>query len=107
MLAWLYLAGAIAAEIFATVMLKYSEGWSKLLPSVCSIIGYVVAFGLLSFALKTFNIGVAYAIWSAVGTAAVAILGIWLFGEKLTLVQVTGLALLIIGVVLLEVGGEH
>lgn len=107
MLAWLYLAGAIAAEIFATLMLKYSEGWSKLLPSVCSIAGYVVAFGLLSFALKTFNIGVAYAIWSAVGTAAVAILGIWLFGEKLTLVQVTGLALLIVGVVLLEVGGEH
>ena len=99
---------AIAAELFATMCLRASEGLSRLLPSLGAAGGYAVAFWLLSMALvRGMPVGVAYAIWSAVGLAAVALLGWWLFDEHLTLVQSGGLVLIVVGVVALEVGGTH
>ena len=102
---WVLLALAIATEIAATVSLKASEGFSKLVPSVIVVVGYGASFGLLARALRTIEVGVAYAIWSAVGTAAVAVLGIWLFGESATLAKAFWIGVIIVGVVGLQVSG--
>ena len=105
---YLILVLAIAAELFATMCLRASEGLSRLLPSLGAAGGYAVAFWLLSMALvRGMPVGVAYAIWSAVGLSAVALLGWWLFDEHLTLVQSGGLVLIVVGVVALEVGGTR
>ncbi|MGS2810295.1 DMT family transporter [Nocardia sp. MW-W600-9] len=102
------LALAIASEVTATVSLKLSEGFTKLVPSIVVVIGYAMAFYFLSQALKRgMAIGVAYGIWSAVGVAAIAAIGVLFLGERLTLVQVGGIGLVILGVLALELGGAH
>jgi small multidrug resistance pump len=105
---WVFLVIAIGAEVAATVSLRLSEGFSKLLPSVVVLAGYVVAFVMLSFALKRgMPIGIAYGVWAASGVALVALIGAMFLGEGLTGVQVVGLGLVAAGVVALEVGGAH
>ncbi|MDT9687724.1 multidrug efflux SMR transporter [Streptomyces sp. P9(2023)] len=101
------LAGAITAEIIATVSMKYSEGFSKLWPSVITGTGYVIAFALLAQALKTLQVGTAYAIWSGIGTAAVAVIGILFMNETLSVAKVAGVVLIIAGVLVLNLGGAH
>ncbi|MER6954844.1 MULTISPECIES: multidrug efflux SMR transporter [unclassified Streptomyces] len=104
---YLTLAGAIAAEVAATTAMKYSEGFSRLWPSLLTAVGYVVSFLLLAQTLKSVGIGTAYAIWSGAGTAAIAVLGLALFGESLTPTKVAGILLIIGGVVVLNLGGAH
>ncbi|MGZ3141713.1 DMT family transporter [Lentzea chajnantorensis] len=105
---YLYLAAAIVAEIAATVSLKVSEGFTKLWPSVIVVAGYTIAFTALSRALKLgMPVGVAYAVWSAIGVAAVALIGWRFLGEALNPTMVVGLALIIGGVVTLELGRTH
>lgn len=104
----LFLALAIATEVTATVSLKLSEGFTRPVPSIVVVIGYGAAFFFLSQALKRgMSIGVAYGIWSAVGVAAIAAIGVLLLGERLTLIQVGGIGLVILGVLALELGGAH
>ncbi|APE34259.1 QacE family quaternary ammonium compound efflux SMR transporter [Nocardia mangyaensis] len=104
----LFLALAIATEVTATVSLKLSEGFTKLVPSIVVVLGYGAAFFFLSQALKRgMAIGVAYGIWSAVGVAAIATIGVLFLGERLTLIQVGGIGLVILGVLALELGGAH
>ncbi|AEY88640.1 MULTISPECIES: DMT family transporter [Streptomyces] len=102
---YLLLSGAIAAEVAATTAMKYSEGFSRLWPSLVTAVGYVVSFALLARTLKTVQIGTAYAIWSGVGTATIAVLGLLLFGEGLSATKVAGIVLIIGGVVVLNLGG--
>ncbi|GAB7107581.1 multidrug efflux SMR transporter [Streptomyces phaeofaciens JCM 4814] len=104
---YLTLAGAIAAEVAATTAMKYSEGFSRLWPSVLTAVGYVVSFLLLAQTLKSVGIGTAYAIWSGAGTATIAVLGLLLFGEALTLTKIAGIVLIVGGVVVLNLGGAH
>ncbi|MCX4663092.1 DMT family transporter [Streptomyces uncialis] len=104
---YLFLAGAIAAEVVATTSMKYSEGFSRLWPSVITTIGYVIAFTLLAQTLKTVPVGSAYAIWAGVGTAVIAAIGMLFLGEALTAFKVAGIAMVIGGVVLLNMGGAH
>ncbi|MER6220237.1 DMT family transporter [Streptomyces sp. 900105755] len=104
---YLTLAGAIAAEVAATTAMKYADGFSRLWPSLLTALGYLVSFLLLAQTLKTLSIGTAYAIWSGAGTATIAVLGLLLFGETLTLVKVAGIVLIIGGVVVLNLGGAH
>ncbi|KDQ66519.1 DMT family transporter [Streptomyces halstedii] len=101
------LAAAIAAEVTATTAMKYSEGFSRLWPSLVTVVGYVLAFALLAQTLKTLSIGTAYAIWAGVGTAAVALIGILWMGEAAGPAQLLGVALIIAGVVVLNLGGAH
>ncbi|MFF8967868.1 DMT family transporter [Streptomyces sp. NPDC014995] len=101
------LAGAIAAEVAATTAMKYSQGFTRLWPSLLTALGYVVSFLLLSQTLKSVGIGTAYAIWSGVGTATIAVLGLVLFDEALTLTRITGILLIVGGVVVLNLGGAH
>lgn len=104
---YVLLAGAIAAEVAATTAMKYSDGFSRLWPSLFTLLGYVVSFVLLAQTLKTMSIGTAYAIWSGAGTATVALIGLALFGEGLGVAKVAGIALIIGGVVVLNLGGAH
>ncbi|CAA9245731.1 MAG: small multidrug resistance family (SMR) protein [uncultured Actinomycetospora sp.] len=106
-MAYLFLALAIVSEVVATVSLKLSEGFSRLGPSVVVVVGYLVAFGLLSQALaRGLGVSVAYGVWAAAGVALVAIAGAVVLGESLTWVQVGGIALVIGGVLALELGAQ-
>jgi small multidrug resistance pump len=105
---WLFLAGAILTEVAATTALKLSEGFTRLVPSIVVVVGYVTAFTLLSQALvRGMGIGVAYGVWAAAGVALVAIVGAVFLGERMTWVQVGGVALIIAGVLALELGRRH
>ncbi|RPK66399.1 Multidrug transporter EmrE [Streptomyces sp. ADI96-02] len=101
------LAGAIAAEVAGTTAMKYSEGFTRLWPSLATVVGYVIAFTLLAQTLKTLSVGTAYAIWAGAGTAAVAAIGILFLGESAGAVKLAGIALIIVGVVVLNLGGAH
>ncbi|WP_068777058.1 multidrug efflux SMR transporter [Paenibacillus sp. FJAT-26967] len=103
---YLYLAIAIAGEILGTTMLKYSQGFTKLLPSAGVVLGYGFAFYCLSLALKTMPLGVSYAIWSGVGTALTAIIGFLLWKEKLSAAGVAGIVFIILGVALLNISSN-
>ncbi|ARZ70709.1 multidrug efflux SMR transporter [Streptomyces sp. HU2014] len=99
------LAGAILAEILATTSMKFSEGFSKLWPSLGTAVGYLIAFALLAQTLKTMSVGTAYAIWSGAGTAVVAAIGMVFLGEAVTAARLGGVLLVIAGVVVLNLGG--
>jgi len=98
----LWLALAIGSEIIATVSLKLSNGFTRPLPSVVVVLGYAMSFYALSISLRTIPLGVVYAIWSGVGTAAIVVIGLFLFRETLDLVKVVGIGLIITGVVMLN-----
>ncbi|NEC28441.1 multidrug efflux SMR transporter [Streptomyces sp. SID8111] len=104
---YVLLAGAIAAEVGATTAMKYSDGFSRLWPSLLTLVGYVISFGLLAQTLRTVSVGTAYAIWAGVGTAAIATIGVAFMGEGLTAVKALGIGLIIVGVVVLNLGGAH
>ncbi|MBP2322001.1 small multidrug resistance pump [Kibdelosporangium banguiense] len=105
---YLLLSIAIVGEVSATTALKLSENFSRLVPSVVVVVGYVVAFGVLSKLLKDgFPVGVAYAIWAAAGIAAVALIGALFLGEPINWTMAGGLLLVIGGVVMLELGRAH
>jgi small multidrug resistance pump len=105
MIAWLYLAAAIASEITGTVALRQSESFSKLIPSIIVIVGYALSFILLAPTLKKLDIGLVYAVWSGVGTAAIATIGIIAFDEPANAIKFVSLALIIIGIVGLNLAG--
>ncbi|MFE5142226.1 DMT family transporter [Streptomyces fagopyri] len=104
---YLLLAGAIVSEVAATTAMKYSEGFSRLWPSLVTVSGYVVAFLLLAQCLKTVQVGTAYAIWAGAGTAVIAAIGMLFLGEALTVTKAAGILLIIGGVVVLNLGGAH
>ncbi len=99
-IAWLALA--IGSEIVATVSLKLSDGFTKPLPAVVVVVGYAISFYALSISLRSIPLGVVYAVWSGVGTAAVVVIGFFVFREALDAVKVAGIGLIIGGVVLLN-----
>jgi small multidrug resistance pump len=99
---WFYLAIAIAAEVMATTALKFSEGFTRAIPSLLVVIGYASAFFFLSRVLNQIPISVAYAIWSGAGVALVGIVGwVWL-GQKLDLGALVGIGLIIGGVLVIN-----
>jgi small multidrug resistance pump len=99
---WIYLSFAIAGEIIATLSLKASEGFTKPGYGAVAVLGYAVAFYFLAIVLKTIPVGVAYAIWAGCGVAAVSVLGVVLFGQRLDAAAVSGIALIVAGVVVLN-----
>jgi small multidrug resistance pump len=101
------LALAIVAEVAGTIALRESHGFTKLLPTVVVVIGYAVSFWLLALVLKDLSIGLTYAVWSAAGTALIASIGIFAFGEPATALKLASLALIIMGVVGLNLAGSH
>lgn len=102
MKSYIALALAIIGEVFGTTMLKISEGFTNLIPSIGVVIGMILAFYCLSLVLKSMSLGLAYAIWSGVGTALTALLGILLWGDSFNLITIFSIVLIIGGVVLLN-----
>ena len=101
------LLAAIAIEVVATTALKASDGMSKLVPSVIVIVGYVVSFYMVAVILKRMDLGVVYATWSALGTAAIAIIGVVIYDDAMTIWRAAGLIMIIAGVMLLNLSGGH
>lgn len=99
---WLFLSGAIVAEVVATSALKASEGFSKPLPSIVVVIGYAIAFYLLSLALRSIAVGVAYAVWSGMGIVLLSGVAWIVFGQKLDAWGVLGITLILSGVLVLN-----
>jgi small multidrug resistance pump len=107
-IAYAMLAVAIVSEVIATLALKASAGFSKLQPSLIVVAGYALSFALLGLALnRGLPMGLAYATWAAIGTATIAILGALVFGESLSLQALIGLAMIIVGVALLNLATGH
>lgn len=103
---WIFLSVAIVSEVLATSALKSTEGFSRLGPSILVAAGYLSAFYFLSLTLRTLPVGVAYAIWSGAGVALIALMA-WIFlGQALDTPAVIGLALIVAGVIVLNVFSE-
>lgn len=102
---YLLLFCAIVCEVIATTSMKASDGFSRLLPSVMVFIGYSVSFYLFSIALRAIPLGVAYAIWSGLGTVGAVVVGIVIWHELITPLRLIGIVLVIMGVVLLNIEG--
>lgn len=103
---YLLLSLAIVSEVFGSSMLKASNGFKRLLPSLAVVAGMGLAFFNLSLALKEIPLGTAYAIWSGVGTALTALVGVLVYKESMKVKKVAGLLLIIGGVVLLKLSTE-
>lgn len=106
---FLLLTVAIVSEVFGSSMLKASQGFKKLIPSIGVVIGMSLAFYCLSLALKSIPLGTAYAIWSGVGTALTALIGAVIYKENFNFKKLLGLVLIIGGVIILKIstGSSH
>jgi small multidrug resistance pump len=102
-MSWIYLAIAISAEIVATTALKASDGFSRLYPSVITVVGYSVAFYCLALTLRVIPVGIAYAIWSGVGIVAISLIGYFMYKQTLDTAALLGIGLIVAGVVVLNV----
>jgi small multidrug resistance pump len=100
---WIYLGIAIVSEVIGTSALNASAGFSRPWPSLIVVVGYAVAFYCLSLALTSIPVGIAYAIWSGVGVALIALVGWAIFGQALDAPAIIGIALIVAGVVVLNV----
>jgi small multidrug resistance pump len=105
MQSWFLLVAAIATEVAGTTCLKLSDGFSRLIPSIGVFVCYTSCFVFLASVLKTMDVGVAYAIWAGLGTALVVVVGIVVFGEPITPSRIISMALIIAGVVGLQLSG--
>ncbi|CUA85213.1 MULTISPECIES: DMT family transporter [Gulbenkiania] len=103
---WLMLAGAIAAELVATSSLKLAQGFSRPLPSLVVIIGYMISFWLLSRVVERLELGIVYAVWCGVGMAVVAVIGVVVYGESVSLLKTAGILAIVLGTVLLSLAGK-
>lgn len=105
---WLYLTIAILFEVAGTTCMKLSEGFTRLGPSVLLFVCYAVSFACLTLALRRLDVSVTYAVWSGAGTAAIALIGVVVFGETMTAARLVFLTLIVVGVVGLNAsGGAH
>ena len=104
---WLYLVLAILLEVSGTTCMKSSEGFTRMVPSILLVVFYTLSFGMLTLALNKIDVSVAYAIWSGVGTALIASIGVLWFKEPATAMKLISLGLIIIGVVGLNLSGAH
>jgi len=102
-MAYLYLSIAIIFEVIATSSLKASQEFSKLIPSIIVVVGYAVSFYCLSIVLKSIPMGITYALWSGIGIVLISLVGIFFFQQKLDIAAIIGMALIILGVVVIHV----
>ena len=99
---YIFLTISIICEVFATTMLKMSDGFTVLLPAIGSIVGYGISLFSLGLTLKTMPLSLAYAIWAAAGTVLTALVSVVLWGEVLSMIKIVGILLIIGGVIVLN-----
>ncbi len=105
-MSWILLVGAICMEVCGTTCMKLSEGFTRLVPSILIFVFYALAFILMTYAIKKLDLSLTYAIWSGVGTFLIALIGLFWFKEPFTLLKAVSMALVIAGVVGLNLGGS-
>jgi len=93
---------AVLSEVIATTSLKFSEGFTKLLPSIIVVVGYGLSFYLLSISLKIMPIGIAYALWSGIGIILTVIAGILIWRESLDWARIVGIIFIIVGILIIN-----
>jgi small multidrug resistance pump len=103
---WIILIFAILTEVAGTTAMKLSRGFTRIGPSIAMGAFYIISFVLLTLALKKINVSVAYAIWSGIGTALIAMIGFLWFKESMNAIKILSLALIILGVMGLELGSK-
>lgn len=99
---YFYLAVAIFLEVLGTASLKMSEGFTKLIPSLITLLTYAGAFYFLSLTLRSIPLGIAYAIWSGAGIVLISLIGAISFGQRLDLPAIIGIGLIIAGVMIIN-----
>jgi small multidrug resistance pump len=102
---WVYLALAIIFELLGTTAMKASDGLRKPLPAGLMFGSYILAFTSLAQSLRTLDVSVAYAIWAGLGTVIIAVIGVVWFREAMTIGKIVGIALISVGVVVLNLSG--
>ncbi|MUT65172.1 multidrug efflux SMR transporter [Paenibacillus sp. NEAU-GSW1] len=102
---YLFLAISIAGELFGTSMLKASQGFTKLYPSIFTVVAFGISFYFLSLTLKSLPLNMTYAIWSGIGAVATTIISVLIWKEKINTGSVIGIGLIVIGVVVLNLFG--
>ncbi|MCP4562748.1 MAG: multidrug efflux SMR transporter [Bosea sp.] len=100
--AWLLLGGAIICEITAALALRFSDGFTKLWPTLLALLTFGTAFYLISIALKTLPVSIAYPVWAGSGTVGVALVGVLALRESLSVRKVAGVVLVVLGIVVLN-----
>jgi small multidrug resistance pump len=106
MFGWIYLILAIVLEVAGTTCMKFSEGFTKVWPSIFIFVFYALCFSILTLALKTIEVSIAYAIWSGLGTVLIVTIGILWFQESVNLIKILSIVLIIIGVFGLKLSHE-
>lgn len=104
-MSYLYLAISISLELIGTSLLKASEGFSKLFPTLGVIVAFISCFFFLSLSLKTIPLNTAYAIWSGIGIVATVIISVSIWKEKINLASIVGITFILIGVTILNLFG--
>ncbi len=95
---WIFLLLAAVFEVSWAIAMKYSNGFSVLIPSIITVVGYILSAIFLSLALRQLPLGTAYAMWTGVGILGTTILGVFLFNEKLNVPQIICVLLIVIGI---------
>lgn len=103
---WILLALAIVSEVVGTSALRESDGFSRPLPVAVMLVTYGLAFYLLSVIVRDIPVGIAYAIWAGSGTALIAAVGVFAFDEPLSTVAIAGIALVIVGIVVIQLSSS-
>ncbi len=106
MFGWIYLILAIVLEVAGTTCMKFSEGFTKVWPSIFIFVFYALCFSILTLALKTIEVSIAYAIWSGLGTVLIVTIGILWFQESVNLIKILSIVLIVIGVFGLKLSHE-
>lgn len=104
-MSYLYLALSISLELVGTSLLKASEGFTKLFPTIGVIIAFISCFFFLSLSLKTIPLNTAYAIWSGIGIVATVIISVIIWKEKVNMASIVGITFILVGVVILNLFG--
>lgn len=102
LVAWLLLAASILSEVVGTVALKHSNGFANLLPTTCAAASFLIAIWLMSLSLKHIEMGITYAVWAGSATAILAMVGIALYGESLSVFKMVGMVMVVSGVIVLN-----
>lgn len=102
-MAWLYLTLAGIFEVIWASAMKESHGFTRLIPSIITVLFMLMSFGLLAYAMKTLPLGTAYTVWVGIGAVGAFIVGVTLFGETLNITRIIAACLIISGVVLLKI----
>lgn len=106
-MAYVYLLVAILSEVIASTALRATKGFTQLVPSLITVVGYAVSFYALSQTLNAFKLGIVYAIWSGIGMVLITILGWLIYGQKMDWPALIGIGLIIAGVVIIQLFSQQ